>query len=428
LKIGLIGNMNNNNFTLMRYFRDLGADAHLLLYSNDGVGDGAHFVPSADTWNMQKWSPFIHRTDIPNTTSVAFGYPLSELMRFRTILQNHTIKFGKLSNRKINTAYGGYNKLVASGSTPIALARTGRKLDLFYPYSIGVEFLDSKSFSIKASGSWYRKTLINAVRKKQISGIKKAQIVVCSDNYTKNVLSSYGIDSINMTFPMVYNNEEIPDVINSTIVATCINRINLSRFSILHHSRLMWKRKEYHDDIDFKYWSKNSDWTVRAFAEFTKLRPELNPLLLIVEYGDDVNATKDLILELGIAKQVLWLPIMDRRETAYLLKRVTVAIGEFYDIDQMIWGGTGWEALAAGVPLLQSFRFKEGEFGNLYGHPPPKLLDVRSKTDILNHFILMANDDTLRKKIGRESVAWFNKYNGITLARRWLDLLNNSKP
>lgn len=43
MKIGLIGNMNNNNFALMRYFRDLGADAHLLLYANDGQGSLSNF-------------------------------------------------------------------------------------------------------------------------------------------------------------------------------------------------------------------------------------------------------------------------------------------------------------------------------------------------------------------------------------------------
>ena len=32
MKVALIGNMNNNNFSIMRYFRDLGIDAHLILF------------------------------------------------------------------------------------------------------------------------------------------------------------------------------------------------------------------------------------------------------------------------------------------------------------------------------------------------------------------------------------------------------------
>ena len=53
MKIALIGNMNNNNFALMRYFRILGADAHLLLYSNDGKGELSHFKPECDTWDIE---------------------------------------------------------------------------------------------------------------------------------------------------------------------------------------------------------------------------------------------------------------------------------------------------------------------------------------------------------------------------------------
>ena len=77
MKLGLIGNMNNNNFAMMRYFRDLGADAHLLLYSNDGKDSLNHFTPEADTWEIEQWTPFIHQTDIPNALVAAFDFPLS---------------------------------------------------------------------------------------------------------------------------------------------------------------------------------------------------------------------------------------------------------------------------------------------------------------------------------------------------------------
>jgi len=80
MKIGLIGNMNNNNFAMMRYFRDLGADAHLLLYSSEGKGTLSHFTPEADTWELGRWAPFIHQTDIPNAPVAAFDFPLSTVV------------------------------------------------------------------------------------------------------------------------------------------------------------------------------------------------------------------------------------------------------------------------------------------------------------------------------------------------------------
>ena len=62
MKIGIIGNMNNGNFSLMRYFRDLGFDAYLLLYSNDGKGNSKHFRPESDSWEIKKWNKYIIKT------------------------------------------------------------------------------------------------------------------------------------------------------------------------------------------------------------------------------------------------------------------------------------------------------------------------------------------------------------------------------
>ena len=54
MKIAFVGNMNNNNFAIMRYFRDLGADAHLVLWADDGRGPLEHFVPENDTWEIDR--------------------------------------------------------------------------------------------------------------------------------------------------------------------------------------------------------------------------------------------------------------------------------------------------------------------------------------------------------------------------------------
>jgi len=64
MKIALIGNMNNNNFSIMRYFRDLGTDAHLLRWRDDEIGPNNHFIPENDTRNMDKWKPYIHKLPI----------------------------------------------------------------------------------------------------------------------------------------------------------------------------------------------------------------------------------------------------------------------------------------------------------------------------------------------------------------------------
>ncbi len=62
MRVALIGNMNNNNFALMRYLRDLGMDAHLLMYSDEAE----HFHPKCDTWELEKWTQYISQLPFSN--------------------------------------------------------------------------------------------------------------------------------------------------------------------------------------------------------------------------------------------------------------------------------------------------------------------------------------------------------------------------
>ena len=92
MKIALLGNMNNNNFALLRYFRDLGFDAHLLLFKNDGAGHSDHFKIESDTFKIEKWKPYIHQTEISDNIVCAFNFPLSWLLSLRSYVKS---KFNK---------------------------------------------------------------------------------------------------------------------------------------------------------------------------------------------------------------------------------------------------------------------------------------------------------------------------------------------
>ena len=73
LKIAILGNMNNNGFALLRYFIDLGQDAKLFLYDNDGIGELSHFAIENDTWEINKWSKRISRIDLSDNSLSALS-------------------------------------------------------------------------------------------------------------------------------------------------------------------------------------------------------------------------------------------------------------------------------------------------------------------------------------------------------------------
>ena len=76
--------------------------------------------------------------------------------------------------------------------------------------------------------------------------------------------------------------------------------IAASRFTVLHHSRLMWKNPGHYSEEAWRSENKHNDWLLDGFAALIRERPQLDPLLVILEFGPDVEATRERIAELGV--------------------------------------------------------------------------------------------------------------------------------
>ena len=178
MKIALIGNMNNNHFAMMRYFRDLAADAHLFLYEGDGVGSLEHFNPEDDTFNIEKWEMFIHQTKITNSFYQALPQPWKFFfttlynLRYAILKKGGYIKYA--TNDYIKATLSGYDKIICNGYGPGILGLAKIKIDVFNPYCIGVEGIESGSFNKRKNS--LLSLLSRKARKKQIEGIKKIKI------------------------------------------------------------------------------------------------------------------------------------------------------------------------------------------------------------------------------------------------------------
>ena len=103
-----------------------------------------------------------------------------------------------------------------------------------------------------------------------------------------------------------------------------------------------------------------------------------------------------------------------------------MGVGEFHTESGLIWGGTGWEVLSCGKPILQSFNFSNESFQLEFGYPPPCILDVKSSEDVPNHLNALYKNNDKYNTIHKEVSNWFKSYNGIGLAKKWLNLLQNS--
>lgn len=432
MKIALIGNMNNNFFSLLRYFHDLGADAELLMYANDGTASLSHFTPSADTWDFPRWEPLVKRIQIWNSPASALRPPLSWLVAVRS-LQLMTLgrtsewqpPLGKSDVRRV---FSPYDRLIGCGIAPALLARIQRRLDVFFPYAIGVEFTGSTAdcaVADRRTDTAFHQFMKHQVRTRQLKGVSAARHIVCDEGTrTSAVLQAIGVSQKKLPMPMVYNREEMPREPPTLALRRARELISTSDLSFLHSARLKWVRPQGIADEDWRHLSKNGDRVIRAFADLVRMLPDTRLRMLVLEYGPDVHETRALVTSLGIDKQVSWLPKMYRKEVLWLLDKVDVALGQFYDLPGFITCGTVWEALACGKLLIQGSRCTSEEYEKSYGYPMPPVLIANSEVEIRNRMmeaVKMGHEGCAL--MGARAKSWYERYSGIGAAREWLALV-----
>lgn len=405
-KVAIVGNMNNSGFALLRYFRDLGADAYLLPYASDGHGNVSHFSPEADTWHPDRWGSFIRPLDVPNTSRALLG-------------ANGTL-WSRRARAKLNADLSEYVHFVGSGMAPALFQTLGRQLDIYFPYGTGIEFYGDIEFNRQMHRSMLRRCSHAVIRHLQARGIRSTRHCLNAEmSLTKASFDRIGKSFERLAIPAVYNAEHLPDFVPEGLTSA-VARMRASDLSMFCCARLLWVRDPLFGESAWQSFTKNSDWMFQGLAQFLRQHPGSRPLLAVVEYGPDVEASKQLVRDLGLQDHVMWLPMMPRREIMLLLEAADVGIGEFYRDPGVIWGGTGWEILAAGRPLVQSFNFSVEGFTAEFGHAPPPILDVSSVDGLARHLEALYVDPVGRRRIGQQSLAWFNQFNGISLARRWL--------
>lgn len=410
MRIAIIGNMNNGGFSIMRYFRDLGADAWLLPYATDGIGQLAHFEPEADTWDPAKWGEFIRPFPIPNSAQAIIGEPAA--------LRRPPPKKG------IEAALRGYDRFIGSGVAPALFERIGRRLDIFFPYSIGIEFYGTAEFRARMAASSVRRLMHGRVRRMQAQGIRNARHCLNAEmSLTRSSFEEIGKPFAHLGIPAVYNGEDRRPAEAPPRLREALRRIAQADLSLFGAARQMWVRDAAIPEDEWPSCTKNSDWLIRGAAAFLAAHPDVKLLLTLVAYGPDEDASRRLIAELGLEDHVQWLPVMPRREIMLLLEASDIGVGEFYTAPGLLWGGTGWETLASGRPLLQAFNFTKEGYESAFGHAPPPLLDVRSADDVARQLALVASMADKGRSIGAESAIWFDRHGGIGLARRWLELI-----
>lgn len=398
VKIGLIGNMNNNHFAIMRYLRDLGYDAYLLLYQNDGTGANSHFNPENDTWQLNKWKKFIIRTKLYNGGFKALKY---------FFMPSYVKKI-----------FNSYDIIIGNGFAPSYAFFSRSKLDLFIPYDVGVEFI--KETNPKNIIGIIKSYIYRKIQEIGISNYTE-RAVIYDVNENIKYIKNCNIKIENIGIPMVYIENNISKYYSQNVGIKKFEKksknLDLILFSHVSH---IWKKESFYPGF---YDFKRNNILINGFAKYINKykHKNYNAKLFLVEYGPDIQSSKELIKSHNIEQYVVWLPLMSRKNILRILEKVSIGCSELGGI---MWGGTGWEFISKGVPFFQRIDIDNKIFLKTTGTPMPEILNVKSENEISK---ILLDFEKNPKKYNDKRIQlkkWFNKYNGINLVRKYTNILS----
>jgi hypothetical protein len=400
LKIALIGNMNNNFFSLHRYLLNNGYDSTLFLFNNELN----HFKPINDTWSIEKYHPTIKYLEVGNP-------------------------FVEIDFRKLKISLSHYNFVFGCGYAPYYFERIGRQLDVFVPYGSDLYELSTNYFNLNVKSgiipfikSLYLKCTNYFISRFQRRGIKKSKNIISTDilKTFADANKMLGISFIDCGFPMVYIENDVEKYSLSKEFENQINKVSKFDFVVGSQSRQYWTKVIDSASVDNL---KRNDLLINGFAIFLK-RTNASACLVLFKYGPDIDSSIQLIKELKIENNVIWFEKSPRKEILYLFKN-HVDIGA----DQFLsgyFGGTGYEILSQGVPLLATIDIDADEYMKQTGKSMPPHINVHSVDEIASSLENYYTYSDELVKLKSDSKQWFDQNLGEGLFKLYENIFLKS--
>ncbi len=372
MKIGVIGNMNNMYFSLTRYLLDEGFDCEQLIFDYEPE----HFHPSYDSYE-NGFDKYVK--------NLSWGDPGN---------------FLKQDFDQVRADLKPYDFLIGCGTSPAFVHRINRRLDIFIPYGDDLYSLPFLKMVHPVRMAAYMATAYH-----QRTGIRQAPYLIferSSAEFEKVFTKlKYKGQRIVSATPSVYHKEYEPNKLRkigleSPFAAQLRQLKTENDLIILQYVRQVWK------PIRDKWSLKGNDLLIKGYTAFLKKYPTVASKLILVEYGVQVNETKQLIKELNIENQVVWLPKMPRKDLMQVIAVSDLVVGELHH--SWLTYCVVFETLCMGKPLLHNRN--DDEFKDAYPCLYPMLHGSSAETVLDGLSQLVENKEEVQK-IADESRKWF---------------------
>ncbi len=153
---------------------------------------------------------------------------------------------------------------------------------------------------------------------------------------------------------------------------------------------------------------KGNDLLLKAFARLLESVPQ-KPILILSEWGQEVNQSKRLIETLGVGARVVWTPPLNKMKLIDFYNAADVVLDQF---TIGTFGTVTPEAMACGKPVMLHFAREVHDW--CYAEMPP-IITAKTVAEIFEGLMRLISDSGLRSTIGQSSREWVVKHHGWEL-------------
>jgi len=350
LKILHIGNLVNNSYKMVKFLRLRGIDADLLLFP-DQIG----------TNNDPAWEDEELKNQYPDWIRIMAPY--SRRVRLADSIESIIKRYRMVR---------GYDIIHAQCTSPITVQFLGKP---FIAHSLGSDL-------------------------RELAHQKSLQGMLMRRAYRKSAVMLYhSPDQIECVKRFKFRHAHFfPNPYDTDRYAPQRAELEFQGYDLIlfHPTRLDWT----YTGSD-RSSTKGNDRFIRAFRQFTKKYPKA--MLIMIESGVDVTATKRLLDDLDLTKNVKFFPRYTKSELIRFLNAVDVVVDQF-DVGSL--GGMALEAMSTGKPVITYV--KEDCASLCYPELPP-VLNCHTEDEIYQR-LLEAMDAKRRQGIGEAAREWILKY------------------
>jgi hypothetical protein len=370
MKIGLFGNMNNMLYQVARYLSDEGHQCTLHL-----LEEFDHFLPSADTY-IEDTRVAIKQLDWTKGN------------------------FDNLLPSELVNVIQGYDFYIGTDIAPAVFFKAGYYLDIFVPHGSDLYEYPFPPFNNKVPQLWELKNYF--LGKYQFQGIRASTCVSMdpSEDVFEVPLNKIKSEPYNriMTSPFLYFHQYKNGY---ELQSNSIQDFKLLREK---YHLIVWQHisQDWSDRGYYKI-NKGNDILIKGFSEYLSASNyKESALLILVEYGTDIEKSKDYILELGIELNVKWVPKMLRKDIMAALSQVDFGVGEL-GIRRWYSYCSIFEYMLAGLPTIHH---RDDDFYGSKDFDLYPMIDASSSETIKQIFLDFDSNKTKYKKMGSDSRLW----------------------